>query len=278
MSPPYAEVIGDPVAHSKSPLIHDFWLAKLGIAAEYRKTRVRPDQLAAYLAARRGDPGWRGCNVTVPHKEAVLPLIETLDPSAGRVGAVNTIVAGAGERLIGHNTDVDGILAALPAALMAPGAEVCLIGAGGAARAALAACKRRGIAKIRISARDRPAAERLRAEFRLEGRVAALDDAHNIRTAEVIINATSLGMIGKPAMPQAILDHLADPLLPGVVVFDMVYAPLDTALLVAARSVGSRTVDGLQMLVAQAAAAFALFFGARAPREHDAELRALLTA
>ena len=144
MSVPYAEVIGDPVAHSKSPMIHNFWLAKLGIAAEYRKTHVRPEDLAEHLARRRGDAGWRGCSITMPHKQAVMPLLDTVSRSASRIGAVNCVYVQAG-RLIGENTDVDGVVEPLLLEANRIGGYadhvatyVQIIGAGGAARAAAA--------------------------------------------------------------------------------------------------------------------------------------------
>lgn len=276
MTKPYAEVIGDPIAHSKSPMIHGFWLSKLGIDAEYRACHVRPDELADYFTRRREDADWRGCNVTIPHKLATLALIENADEAARSTGAANTVFRADGE-LRAANTDIEGILAALPEDLMPAGAEVCVLGTGGAARAALAACKRRGVGTLLLSARNQETGWALLREFGFGGTVRPIDDRHNIRTAEVIVNATSLGMTGKDPMPQAVLDHLRDP-LPDAVVFDMVYSPLETELLHAAAQAGCRTVDGLAMLVGQAAVAFELFFGAPAPRQHDAELRALLTA
>jgi shikimate dehydrogenase len=276
MTRPYAEVIGDPVAHSKSPLIHNFWLAKLGIAAEYRKTHVRAEELPDYFARRREDATWRGCNVTVPHKIAAAARLDKMSCRASRVGAVNTIVPTT-VGFTGHNTDVAGILEALPPALMPPGSEVCVIGTGGAARAAFAALRERDVALLLLSARNHDVASKIHAEFRLGGCVRPVEDRHNIQTADVIINATTLGMVGQGEMPAAVLEWLADP-APDAVVFDMVYSPLETPLLAAARRYGLRTVDGLQMLIGQAAAAFEMFFGQPAPRQHDAELRALLTA
>lgn len=276
MTRAYAEVIGDPIAHSKSPLIHNFWLGKLGIDAEYRACHVRAEELADYFARRRGDAAWLGCNVTIPHKVAALAMTEAVDEAARTTGAANTVYR-AGDGLCAMNTDIDGILAALPEELMPPGAEVCVLGTGGAARAALAACKRRNISLMLISARNQEAGWALHCEFGFGGGVYPLDSAHNIQTAEVIINATSLGMTGKDPMPRAILGHLADP-MPDAVVFDMVYSPLETELLKCASQAGCRTVDGLVMLVGQAAVAFGKFFGQPAPRQHDAELRAMLTS
>ena len=130
----YAEVIGDPIAQSKSPMIHGFWLERLGLPGGYERVHVRSDELASYFAARRSDPAWRGCNVTAPHKQAVSPLLDRIDPLAGRIGAVNTVVAEAGG-LTGYNSDVAGVLGALPPTHLKAGDEVCIIGTGGAGRA-----------------------------------------------------------------------------------------------------------------------------------------------
>ena len=110
MNRPFAEVIGDPIAQSKSPAIHGFWLGKMGIDADYRACHVRPDELADYFSARRADPDWRGCNITMPHKQAVLPLLDGLDPAAERIGAVNTVVRRGDGSLIGANTDAPGFI------------------------------------------------------------------------------------------------------------------------------------------------------------------------
>ena len=274
MSRPYAEVIGDPIAHSKSPLIHNFWLKKLGIDAEYRACHVRADELADYFARRRGDAEWRGCNVTMPHKAAVISFCDTLSRGASRVKAVNCVYEQQ-SRLVGENTDIDGILEALPDTLMPAGSEVCILGTGGAARAAFAACKRRQVGTVASSARRREAGLALLEEFGLQGYARPLDDVLNFQCAEVLINATSLGMAGKDRLPKAVIDNLENPEL---VVFEMVYSPVETELLKAARGLRLRAVDGLAMLIGQAASAFRLFFGQPAPREHDAELRALLTS
>ncbi len=149
MNRPYAEVIGDPIAHSKSPLIHEFWLEKLGIEADYRATHVMADDLARFIAERRGDDAWRGCNVTIPHKIAMLDLVD--DPGAVResIGAMNTIVRDAEGRVFGTNTDAAGFYAPLAEVDLA-GAPVVVIGAGGAARAVLFALARAGVGPVTI--------------------------------------------------------------------------------------------------------------------------------
>ena len=275
---PYAEVIGDPIYQSKSPLIHGFWLEKLELKAEYRATRVRADGLAAYLEKRRADPDWRGCNVTIPHKQDMLGHIDLALPTARRVGAVNCVYR-TRNGLSGENSDVDGIREALdiPVGERDPGVT-CLIGAGGAARAALHALDSAGASDIRLLVRRPERAEALLAEFGITATVHRFAEAQGaFAGADTIINASPLGMAGQQRMPVAMLEAVAGT-NPEALVFDMVYLPLETELLAAARALGRRPVDGLTMLIGQAELAFNLFFHAQAPREHDAELRALLTA
>lgn len=266
--PPSAGVIGWPVAHSKSPLIHRFWLGKLGIDGDYGRFPVHPDALAAAVAALPA-LGLRGVNVTVPHKTAVMPLLDAVDSAAAAVGAVNTIVVHA-DRLTGYNTDVAGIAGAV-ADLDLAGRTVALIGAGGAARALLAVARARGAGHVAIFNRSTDKAATLLGEFALAGSVHPLDAP--LPPAVLVFNATSLGMTGQPPLPIDLTLLPAD-----AVVFDAVYAPLDTALLQAARARALRTIDGLAMLIGQAAAAFEYFYGAPAPRAFDAELRTVLTA
>lgn len=279
MSRAYAEVIGDPIAHSKSPLIHNFWLGKLGIDAEYRACHVRPEQLADYFTSRREDAGWRGCNITIPHKQAVVPLLDECDPKASAVGAVNTVARKAGGILLGTNTDVDGVGEAVGvAASKLPGRHAVVIGAGGAARAAFTWLASRGCASVRVLARSPEKAAAAAGECGLAADVRVLQpDSGAFADAVLVINATQLGMKGQDAMPAFVCDELADA-PPDALVFDMVYAPLETPLLRAAGQRGLRTADGLAMLIGQAAVAFEAFFGVPAPREHDTDLRALLTA
>lgn len=275
---PYAEVIGDPIYQSKSPLIHGFWLRKLGLKADYRATRVRADGLAAYLEKRRTDTDWRGCNVTIPHKQDMMRHIDLPLPTARRVGAVNCVYRNR-YGLSGENSDIDGIREALdmPVAERDPG-STCLIGAGGAARAALHVLDSAGTHDIRILVRRPERAEALLAEFGMSARIYRFADAEAaFANADTIINASPLGMAGQQRMPVAMLEALSAS-QPDALVFDMVYLPLETELLSTARRLGRRPVDGLTMLIGQAELAFNLFFHAQAPREHDAELRALLTA
>lgn len=277
MTRPYAEVIGDPISHSKSPLIHGFWLGRLGIEAEYRTCHVRPDELADYFAVRRLDPAWRGCNVTIPHKEMVARLVDRIDPCAAAVGAVNTVVRQSGGALVGYNTDVDGIAEAI-GGIVAAGRNAVVLGAGGAARAAFASLAGMEFGEIRVLARSPDKARAASAGCGLAARVLPFEaGGEALDGASLVINATQLGMTGQTGMPGSILDGLAR-LASDALVFDMVYVPLDTALLATARRCGLRTADGLVMLIGQAATAFERFFGVAPPRDRDHELRGLLTA
>ncbi len=270
MTAPYAEVIGDPIGHSKSPLIHRFWLEKCGIEGDYRAARIAQADLAAYVAARRNDPQWRGCNVTLPHKLAIMSLVD--DPGGVRdtIGAMNTILRSPDGRVTGTNTDAGGFF--LPIADLAlAAAPVAVVGTGGAAHAVLYALARAAVGPVTLIARNPLKAAMLLVRFGLTGYVQALDAA--LPPVNLLVNTTRLGMIGEP-----LLHFDLDPLPQNAVVYDIVYAPLETALLKAANARGLATVDGLEMLVGQAALAFELFFGQPAPHDHDDELRALLVA
>lgn len=282
---PYAEVIGDPIVQSKSPALHNFWLGKLGIDARYDRCLVTADGLSDYLAARRADPLWRGCNVTMPHKLAIMPLLDRLDPLARQIGAVNTVVREADGSLTGYNTDAPGFLEPLQPLLdqthlfrMAR-----IMGAGGAARAIIAALAREHFVIV-LAARDPAKARALLDELAPDGEHHAIgmdhfadatDFAFDDREGccDLVINASPLGMTGNPDLAFD-LSHAP----PGSVVYDIVTSPLDTAFLVRARDAGLRTVDGLSMLIGQADIAFRHFFDAPPPREHDAQLREILTA
>lgn len=267
---PYAEVIGDPISHSKSPLIHNFWLERLGIAADYRATHVAPDDLPAFVAGRRDDPNWRGCNVTLPHKIAMLDLVDDPGDVRASIGAMNTVVRRPDGSVFGTNTDAAGFYTPLAGFDLA-GAPAVVIGAGGAARAVLFALARIGVGSVTILNRSPLKGAALLARFGLKGQSLALDAP--LPPAALLVNTSSLGMAGQPPLQ---LD--LSPLPEEAVVYDIVYAPLVTRLLADAEARGLETIDGLEMLVGQAAAAFELFFGQPAPREHDEELRELLTA
>lgn len=284
MSKSYAEVIGDPIAQSKSPAIHNFWLGKLGIDAEYRATLVSAAGLADYFSARRADPDWRGCNITMPHKQAALAHLDQIDPLAARIGAVNTVVRGADGRLTGFNTDVAGFLEPLQPLLAQTQLYrmARILGAGGAARAIVAALADAHFTLV-LAARDPAKARALLDELAPKGEHHVVELAHFAATTDfafddrdqlldLVVNASPLGMDGQPP-----LDFDFSHVPPGSVVYDIVTHPLETPLLAQARENGFATIDGLAMLIGQAAAAFEKFFGQAAPREADAELRAILT-
>lgn len=270
MTGPYAEVIGDPIAQSKSPLIHGFWLEALGLEGDYARAHVTSDGLAAYIADRSADPAWRGCNVTMPHKAAVMDLVADPGDIRGSIGAMNTIVRQPDGGLIGTNTDAAGFYAPL-AELDLEGAPVVVVGAGGAARAVLFALARAGVGPVTILNRSPLKAMGLLATFGLKGEVLALGAP--LPPAALLVNASSLGMAGQPP-----LDIDLTPLPDSAIVYDLVYSPLQTGLLKAAEARELDTVDGLDMLIGQAALAFELFFGATPPEGRDEELRALLMA
>lgn len=266
-------VMGWPVAHSLSPALHGYWLKQYRIAGEYTSRAVPPVELAEALQRLRSD-GWRGCNLTIPHKEAALPLLDRIDSAARRVGAVNTVVVDDG-RLAGTNTDGFGFLESLRAA--APGFDAkagpaVVLGAGGAARAIVGALGEAGAPEIRLSNRSPVRARALMqsvggpiALVAWERRAAALEGA------ALLVNATSLGMEKNPPLE---IDLARLPR--AAVVNDIVYAPLETALLKAARARGHRVVDGLGMLLHQGRPGFKLWFGVMP--EVTAELRAAVLA
>jgi shikimate dehydrogenase len=264
----YAEVIGDPIGHSKSPLIHGFWLKALGIDGEYRATQVTSGGLGDYFAARRADPAWRGCNITLPHKEAALDHVEDRGGVRGTIGAINLALVAEDGALIGTNTDAGGFYAPI-ADLDLAGAPAVVVGAGGAARAVLFALSRVGVGPVTILNRNVLKAAAMLSSFGLKGQ--ALPLGAPLPAASLLVNTSPLGMTGQPP-----LDLDLSPLPEQAVVYDIVYAPLETPLLAAARDRELDTVDGLEMLIGQAALAFELLFGAAPPRERDDELRALL--
>ncbi|MEE4206111.1 MAG: shikimate dehydrogenase [Erythrobacter sp.] len=282
MSRPYAEVIGDPIAQSKSPAIHGHWIERLGIEAEYRAERVTAEGLADYLASRRTDPAWRGCNVTMPLKLAILPLLDRIEPQAQSIGAVNTVYR-EGSALVGANTDAPGFLEPLAPALgtrhlfrMAR-----ILGTGGAARAIVAALADQGFTLV-LAGRDEAKARALLDELAPQGEHHTAPLAHFAeRTTfafddregclDLVVNASPLGMRGQPPLA---FDWSHAP--PRSIAYDIVTDPVETPFLEGARERGLATVTGLSMLVGQAAAAFELFFGQAPPRAADAELMDLL--
>ena len=280
---PYTEVIGDPIAHSKSPLIHNFWLEKLGLDAGYSKHHVTPDQLESYLTQRRSDPDWRGCNVTMPHEQALIPFLDDVDAAAKAIGAVNTIVRRSDGSLIGFNTDAAGFLEPLQTEL--EGTHLFrmarILGTGGAARAIVSALAQHGFTLV-LAGRDPDKARAMLDELAPKGEHHSAPLAHFAEPTDfafddregcldLVINASPLGMRGQPDLA---FDWSHAP--PGAIAYDIVTDPLDTPFLEAARAQGRQSIDGYAMLIGQAAFAFSHFFAAQPPREFDQELREIL--
>lgn len=270
MKVPYAEVIGDPISHSKSPDIHRFWLNKLGIVADYRAHRVDPADLAEYFSTRQKDDNWRGCNITIPHKINALEFVNDLGGVRDSIGAINTAFRDNTGALIGTNTDAGGFYAPIADLDLAGGTAV-VIGAGGAARAILFALAQADIGEVILLARRGLQAAGLLSLFGLKGRVLPINT--KLPGADLLVNASPLGMKGRDA-----LEIDLAPLPDHALVYDIVYAPLETQLLKAARARNLDTVDGLDMLIGQAALAFELFFHQPPPEDCEDELRSLLTS
>lgn len=252
-------VIGYPVSHSRSPLVHGFWLREYGIDGRYDRAEVPPHELAEFIAALESR-GYVGANVTVPHKEAVFRLARVEDPVAQALGAVNTLWLEGG-RMHGMNTDVAGFLANLDESR--PGwdrslAKAVVLGAGGAARAVIYGLLQRGAAKIVVVNRTLERARELRVRFKERVAITDWNDETALVQACLLVNTTSLGMTGQPAL---FVD--LSPLPADALVTDLVYTPLETPLLAAAKARGLTTADGLGMLLHQAVPGFERWFGVR---------------
>lgn len=269
-----AGVFGWPVDHSRSPRLHNYWLALYGIDGAYVPLAVRPEH---FETALRALPllGFRGANVTIPHKAAALRAVDQAEPLARRIGAVNTIVIDAEGQLIGRNTDGFGFLESLKQAAptwRADAGPAVVLGAGGAARAVVAALLDAGAPRIDLVNRDIAKAERLAADLGGAIAVAAWPGLPALLPgAALLVNTTSLGMNRQPP-----LDIDLRPLPPAALVSDLVYSPLQTKLLAVAARRGNPTVDGLGMLLHQARPGFEAWFG-RAP-EVTAALRSFVLA
>lgn len=263
-----AGVIGWPISHSRSPRLHGYWLEKHGIDGAYIPMAVSPDRVEQALRALPA-LGLRGTNVTLPHKEAALRICDEIDPAARRIGAVNTIVVGEDGRLTGSNTDAYGLIENLRqrSGWHAGDGPVVILGAGGAARGACAVLADAGVPAIRIVNRTMERAKELATAISPICEAVAWDERDDaLEGAALLINTTALGMEGQPPL-EITLDSL--PL--SAVVYDIVYVPLETPLLAAARSRGNPAVDGLGMLLHQARPGFEAWFGV--PVEVDEELR-----
>jgi len=274
-----AGVMGWPIAHSRSPALHGHWLRRHDIDGSYIALPVRPEDLPAALRALPKQ-GFAGVNLTVPHKQLALDIVDRVDPVAARIGAVNTVIVAADGTLDGTNTDAYGFIAnlrqgagdALARYLAGPAA---ILGAGGAARAVVVALCDAGVREIRLVNRTRANAEPLAELARQSGADVVLI-AWDVRAdalagAGMLVNTTTLGMQGAPP-----LDLALDALPGAALVHDIVYAPLITPLLAAAQARGNPIVDGLGMLLFQAQPAFEAWFGIRP--SVDADLRAAVLA
>jgi len=255
-----AGVVGWPIGHSRSPALHGHWLKRYGIHGAYVPLAVAPDRLAQAVEGLRA-LGFAGANVTVPHKETALALADHADPLAARIGAANTLVRLKDGTLHATNTDAYGFLANLreSASFEAEGRTAAVLGAGGAARAVIVALIDAGAERIRLANRTRERAAALADAF---GRTVEVVDWRErsamLEGADLLVNTTALGLEGQPP-----LDLELTPLPGTALVTDIVYAPLVTPLLAAARDRGNQVVDGLGMLLHQAVPGFEAWFGVR---------------
>lgn len=270
---PLAGVIGWPIAHSRSPLLHGHWLKRYGIAGHYVPLPVMPEHLAEVL---RVMPrlGFVGANVTIPHKESVLVLADVVTDRAALIGAANTLIFRPDGKIHADNTDGYGFIANIrqnaPDWNAAAG-PAAVIGAGGAARAVVASLLESGVPELRIANRTRIRAEQIKSEFGAKVVVYDWAEAGNmLEGAATVVNATSMGMEGKPPL-RVPLEALA----PGTLATDLVYTPLITPFLAEAQSRGCRIVDGLGMLLHQGAPGFERWFGQR-PEVDDTLRQAVL--
>ena len=265
---PLAAVIGSPVAHSRSPALHLHWLKRYGIRGYYVPLEVAQKDLAAVIQ-EMPNMGFVGANVTIPHKETVLALADIITDRAALIGAANTLIFREDGKIHADNTDGYGFIENLRR--RAPdwdpkSGPAAVFGAGGAARAVLASLLDVGVPEVRLSNRTRARADALKAEFGTRVQIYDWVKAGNILDqATLVVNSTALGMDGKPELRVPL-----DALSPKAVVTDLVYTPLETALLRHAKELGCTTVDGLGMLIYQAAPAFERWFGIRPDVDEEA--------
>lgn len=266
---PLAAVIGHPIAHSRSPRLHGYWLRRYGINGHYVPMDVAPENLAEVIGAMR-KMGFKGANVTIPHKETVLRLVDTLTDSAKAIGAVNTLVFKDDGTVAGDNTDGYGFIENLRQGApdwQGDSGPALVLGAGGAARAIVFSLLEAGVPKVMIANRTKDRAEKLREDFGVAVEVIDWSDAESaMAEAATLVNTTALGMTGKAPLTLSL-----DAISKETVVTDIVYTPLKTDLLRQTEIAGCRTVDGLGMLLHQAVPGFEAWFGKRP--EVDAELR-----
>lgn len=258
---PLAAVIGHPVAHSRSPNVHGYWLRKYGLKGHYIPMDIAPEKLVDLLP-RLADLGFVGANVTIPHKEKVMEIADLITDRATLIGAANTLIFRKDGRIHADNTDgygfIENIRQTIPDWNPKTGPAV-VFGAGGASRAVLASLLDVGVPRILLTNRTRVRAEKLREDFGNRVQVVEWVQAGNVlEEADIVVNTTSLGMTGKPEMRVPL-----DGLKPGAIVTDLVYTPLRTRLLASAEAQGCRVVDGLGMLLHQAVPGFERWFGKR---------------
>jgi shikimate dehydrogenase len=263
---PFACIVGWPVEHSRSPALHGFWLKQHKIDGHYGRLPVEPNRAALkeLVAFLRRTPNARGCNLTLPHKIEIMPLLDRIHPVAAHIGAVNTVIKHRDGALEGHNSDGFGFLAALKAGApdwRADAGPVVVLGAGGAARAVVATLVEAGVPELRLVNRTQATAIDLGVAFTpRDGRRIAIErwaerDA-TLKDATLLVNTTSLGMKGQPPL-EIDLAQLSR----SAVVNDVVYVPLETGLLAAARARGHRCIGGLGMLLHQGRLGFEAWFG-----------------
>ena len=256
-----AGVMGWPVDHSRSPALHGFWLKTYGIDGTYERLPVKPEDLAAALRALP-EKGFAGVNLTVPHKEAAMSVVDEISPEAKRIGAVNTIFVAADGRLKATNTDAYGFITSLKTSAPqfdAKSGPAVVLGAGGAARAVCVALQDAGVPEVCIINRTTARADTLARDLGGKLTVAAWSErSTRLKTASLLVNTTTQGMQG-----QSPLELDLETLSPRATVTDIVYTPLETPLLAAARARGNIVVDGLGMLLYQAQLGFESWFGRR---------------
>ena len=270
--------MGWPVSHSRSPALHNFWIQENGIDGAYVPLPVRPERLETALRAL---PvlGFRGCNLTLPHKQMALSVVDRVEPVARKIGAVNTIIVGADGQLEGRNTDAYGFRENLRdwVPQWEPAGKIAVVlGGGGAARAVVAALGDLKIGEVRLVNRTLPRAEAVAADLAAPGLKIRLypwnERPRLLDCADILINTTSLGMTGEPELD---LDLAALPR--AAVVVDIVYVPLETGLLAAARRRGNPVVDGLGMLLHQGRPGFEAWFGSPVRVTRDLRAAVLTT-
>jgi shikimate dehydrogenase len=254
-----AGVMGWPVMHSRSPKLHNYWLAQHGLSGAYLPLAIKTEGLAAALGAL-GPLGFSGCNLTIPHKEAAMTLVDSVEDAARAIGAINCVTVAADGRLVGANYDAFGFIQSILAG--APGwrpdaGPAVVLGAGGGARATVFSLIERKVPAIRLVNRTAARAEQLARDLKGPITLVPWADRHAaLDAAAMLVNTTSQGMVGQPP-----LDIRLDALPRTAIVADIVYAPLKTPLLAAASARGNPTVDGLGMLLHQARPAFRAWFG-----------------